>query len=194
MKTLRRLSCLAGMLLLPSLFAPLGADARPLPAGSLAPLSSLLMPLPSVVGAHLIMSRLSSAPQHARAGHVYVLHGSVVNDGSDAARGPVVVHLLRVGTRPLAIGRTVVRLAAHESTDIGVRIRLPSGLDEGSYALVACVRRAGRSGELECVTAERHLQIGPRSRIRAARVSAAAPKAACSSRAHYLSPLGAHGH
>jgi Peptidase family M1 domain len=192
MKALRRLSCLAGMLLLPSLFAPLGADARPLPAGSLAPLSSLLMPLPRLAGAHLIISRLSSAPQSARAGQAYVLHGSVVNDGSAAARGPVVVHLLRVGTPPLAVGRTVVGLAAHESTDVGVRIRLPRGLHDGSYALVACVRRAGRSGKLGCVTAERHLQIGPRSRTRATRISAAAPSAECSSGAHSLSPFGAH--
>jgi len=192
MKASRRLSCLAGILLLPALFAPVAADARPLPAGSLAPLESLFVPLPSIGGAHLIMSRVSSAPRPARAGHAYVLHGFVVNDGSAAARGPVVVHLLRVGTRPVAIGRAVVALAAHDSTDIGVRIRLPRVLHKGSYALIACVQRAGRSGKLGCVTAERHLQIGPRSRVLAARVSAAAPSAACSSGAHSLSPFGAH--
>ena len=127
MKTLRSLSCLAGMVLVPALFAPLAADARPLPARSLAPLSSLLMPLPRLVGAHLFMSSLDSAPRRTRAGHSYLLHGIVVNDGSAAARGPVVVHLLRVGTPPLAIGRTVVGLAAHDSTDVAVRIRLARG-------------------------------------------------------------------
>jgi hypothetical protein len=181
------------MLLLLALFAPLGAGARPsLPAGSVAPLPSFLGPLPRVVGAHLIVSRLSSAPARARAGHAYVLHGIVVNEGSAAARGGVVVHLLRVGSRPLAVGRATVNLAAHDSAPYSVHIRLPRVLHEGSYALVACVRRAGRSGELGCVTAERHLQIGSRSRIRTARVSAAASSAVCSSGAHSLSPFGAH--
>jgi Peptidase family M1 domain len=179
------------MLLVPALFAPLAADARPVPAASLAPLSSLLTPLPRVVGAHLIMSSLDSAPRHVRAGHAYVLRGTVVNDGTAAARGPVVVRLFRVGTRPLAIGRTVVGLAAHASTEVGVRVRVPRGLQNGSYALVACVRRGGAGGELGCVTAERHLQIGRTPSVRVTRVTAA-PTVACSSGAHSLSPFGAH--
>jgi hypothetical protein len=190
-KTLRRLSCLAAMVLVPTLFAPLAADARPVPTGSLAPLSSFLTPLPSLIGAHLFMSSLDSAPRGVRPGHAYVLHGFAVNDGSAAARGPVAIHLLRVGKPPLAIGRTVVGLAAHASTEVGVYVRLPRRLAGGSYALVACVRRLGGSGKLGCVTAERHLQIGPAPSARATRV-ATGPTAACSSGAHTLSPFGAH--
>jgi len=180
------------MLLVPALCASLAADARPLPAGSLAPLSSLLTPSPRVAGAHLNVSRLTSAPVRVRGGHVYALRGIVVDDGSAAARGPIVVHLLRVGTPPLAIGRTVVALGAHGSTEFGVRVRVPRALAAGSYALVACVRRAGASGTLGCVTAERRLVVGSRSTVRATRVPAAAPTAACSSGAHSLSPFGAH--
>jgi hypothetical protein len=180
------------LLLLLSVVAPLEADGRPLPARSLAPSTTFLMPVRSVVGAHLIVSRLSSVPQRADAGHSYAVYGSVVNDGSAATRGPVVVHLLRVGARPISIGQTAVGLAAYESTQVGVRVRLPRGLHKGSYALVACVRRAGRSGELGCATAERHLQIGPRSRIPSARVSVSGLSATCSSGAHSLSPFGSH--
>jgi hypothetical protein len=121
-----------------------------------------------------------------------VLHGSLVNDGSAAAWGDVVVHLLRVGSRPLAIGRAAVGLGAHGSAGYDVRIRLPRALHRGSYALVACVRRAGRSGALGCVTAERHLQIGRPARMRGVRATAAALSEACSSGAHSLSPFGAH--
>jgi hypothetical protein len=192
MKVLRRLSCLAALLLVPALSVPLAAGARPLPAGSLAPLQPFFVPLQKVVGPHLIVSRVGSAPSGARVGHDYVLRASVVNEGSAEARGAVVVHLLRVGMRPLAIGRAAVGLAAHDSVDLGVRVRLPRQLQKGSYALVACVRRAGLSGKLGCVTAERHVQIGLRSRASAARVSAAAPSVACSSGAHSLSPFGAH--
>src|SRR6266550_8846709 len=105
-----------GAMLLLTLLAPLVAGARPpQPAGSFAPWPSFSAPPPSIVGPHLLVTRLSSGPTHARAGHGYVLHGFVVNEGSAAARGHVVVHLLHVGTRPLAIGRTAVGLAAHDS-------------------------------------------------------------------------------
>jgi hypothetical protein len=180
------------MLLLLALFAPLGAGARPpSTAGSHAPPPSSFVPLRHAVGAHLIVSRVSSAPARARAGHAYLLHGIVVNEGGTAAHGPVVVHLLRVGSRPFVVGRATVSLAAYASARYSLHISLPRVLHGGSYALVACVRRAGRSGELGCVTAERHLQIGSRPRIRTAPVSAASSKA-CSSGAHSLSPFGAH--
>jgi Peptidase family M1 domain len=193
MKVLRTLSSVGAVVLL-VLYAPLGAGARPsVAAGSPAPLPSSSVGLQRIVGAHLIVARISSAPAPARAGHAYVLHGFVVNEGSTTARGPVVVHLLRVGSRPLAVGRTTVSLAARDSARYNVHIRLPRALHQGAYALVACVRRAGRSGDLGCVTAERHLQIGSRSRIRAAaREFAAASSTACSSGAHSLSPFGAH--
>jgi len=192
MKISRTLSSVGPLLLL-TLLAPLAAHARPpQPAGSFAPWPSFSAPPPSIVGPHLLVTRLSSAPTQARAGHGYLLHGFVVNEGSAAARGHVVVHLLHVGTRPLAIGRTAVGLAAHDSAPYRVRIRLPRVLDDGSYALVACVRRGGRSGRLGCVTSERHLEIGPAGRVGPVRVPAAASSEACSSGAHSLSPFGAH--
>jgi hypothetical protein len=192
MKTSQALSSVGTMLLL-ALLAPIGAGARPpQPAGSPAPVPLLSAPAPSHRGAHLVPTAVASAPARAHPGGTYVLHGSLVNDGSAAARGDVVVHLLRVGSRPLAIGRAAVRLGAHDSAGYDVRIRLPRALRDGSYALVACVRRAGRSGALGCVTAERHLQIGRRERMRGGRATAAAPSEACSSGAHSLSPFGAH--
>jgi hypothetical protein len=145
-----------------------------------------------VAGARLLVTRVTSAPTRARAGHAYVLRGTVVNDGSAPARGPVVVHLLRVGDRPWALGRTVVRLSAHRSAPYAVRIRLPGTLRRAAYALVSCVRRAGNRGALGCVTAERHLQVGAPAPVHAARLSAAAPTRGCSSGAHSLSPFGAH--
>jgi hypothetical protein len=195
MRTSRTLVSVGTMLLL-ALLAPVGAGARPPQlegSGLPAPLPWVSAPAPSHVGAHLVPAAITSPPARARPGRAYVLHGLIVNDGSAAAGGDVVVHLLRVGSPPLAIGRAVVRLAAHDSAGYGVRIRLPRALDDGSYALVACVRRAGRSGALGCVTAERHLQIGRAARrTPAVRATAAASSEACSSGAHSLSPFGAH--
>jgi hypothetical protein len=192
MKIAQMLSLVGGILLL-ALVAPLGAAARPpQPGVSTTQLPSSLVRPPSFVGAHLTVSSLASPPTDAGAGHTYVLRGTIVNDGSAAYIGRVVVHLLRVGNRPLAIGRTSAALAAHDSRGFRVRVRLPRTLRDGSYALVACVQRTPRSGALGCATAERHLQIGP-ARIQAARVPAAASStAACSSGAHSLSPFGAH--
>ena len=193
MRTLRKLSSAGAMLCLLSLFAPLAAGARPpQSAGLLAPLPSFSALRPSIAGPHLLVTRLSSAPAHARAGHDYVLRGMVVNEGSAAVRGRVVVHLLHVGTRPLAVGRTAVRLAAHDSSSFRVRMRLPRFLNEGSYAVVACARRGGQSGNLGCITAERHIAVGTVARASAVRASIAAPSQPCSSGAHSLSPFGAH--
>jgi Peptidase family M1 domain len=191
MKTSRMLA-LVGAMLLVALLAPLTAGARP-PQNqeSVVPLPSYSAMLPRIVGPHLLVSTVSSAPTDARAGHDYVLRGMVANEGNAAVRGRVVVHLLHVGTRPLAIGRTVVRLAAHDSALYRVRIRLPRSLRDGSYALVACARRGGQTGKLGCVTAERHLQIGAVARVGRIRTSTAANQA-CSSGAHSLSPFGAH--
>ena len=123
MRTLGKLSSAGAMLCLLSLFAPLAAGARPpQSAGLLAPLPSFSALRPSIAGPHLLVTRLSSAPAHARAGHDYVLRGMVVNEGSAAVRGRVVVHLLHVGTLPLAVGRTAVSLAAHDSSSFRVRV------------------------------------------------------------------------
>jgi hypothetical protein len=179
-----------GAILLLALLTPLAAAARPVPgARDAQPAFSLVTP-PSFAGAHLTVSSVSSAPAHARAGHAYLLHGTLLNDGSAAARGRVVVRLLRVGSGPLAIGSAAVPVAAHASRGFAVRARLPRSLRDGSYALVACAARTG--GALGCATAEHHLELGSASRSRAARATAAATSAGCSSGAHSLSPFGAH--
>jgi hypothetical protein len=191
MKTSRTLAPVGAALLLP-LLAPLAANARPpQPAGSAPPRASLLARLPTIAGARLVISQLTSAPRHVLAGRTYVVRGAIANEGSAAARGRVVVHLLRVGSRPVTIGAAPVSLSAHDSGGFRVRVRLPRALGHGSYALVACTRRAGRSGALGCVTAERHIQIGSQP-LTGARAFAGASSAACSSGAHSLSPFGAH--
>jgi hypothetical protein len=156
----------------------------------LTPLAAAAARTPGYARAHLTVSSIGSAPAGARAGHAYLLHGTLLNDGSSAARGRVVVHLLRFGSRPLAIGSTTVPVAAHASRSFGVRAHLPRVLRDGSYALVACAARTG--GALGCATAERHLELGSASRARAARTTAAATSGGCSSGAHSLSPFGAH--
>jgi hypothetical protein len=178
--------CAVSVIVVLGLGAPLVADARPpqpdrLFTGTLPPW--VRPPLRTIAGPHVVVSRVDSAPAGARAGGTYVLRGSVLNDGSKAARGRVVAHLLRPGSAPVAIGRSAVTLAPHSSGDYRVRVRLPRALHNASYALVACVR-------LSCVTAERHVQVG--SRTRAVRVITAAPPRGCSSGAHSLSPYGAH--
>jgi Peptidase family M1 domain len=187
-----RLSLLVSFLVL-AFLAPVGAAARPPQhAASLASLPRFLAPPPMRAGAQLVVSGLASAPAGASAGHAYVLGGTVRNDGSAAARGRVVVRLLRVGSPPRAIGSTVVGLVAHHFGAYGVRIRLPRVLPGGSYALVACVHRAGGVGALGCATAERHLQIGPDASPPEVRVSADASNKNCSSGAHSLSSFGSH--
>src|SRR5689334_22666077 len=137
----------------------------------------------AVIGPHIAASSVGSLPAAAHVGGAYVLRGTLLNDGTAVASAPVVVHLLRPGVMPVAIGSTAVTLAAHSSRDYSVHVRLPRVLRNGSYALAACAR-------LSCVTTERHLQVGPRPR--AVRVPAAAPARGCSSGAHSLSPFGAH--
>src|SRR5438045_1349883 len=183
MRALRRLSVVGMLMLLPALFAPVDAGARrPSPTATLVPLRSLFAVPQSMVGPNLTVARVSSPPAHARPGRAYVLRGIVVDDGAAAAPSSVVGHLLRVGGRPLTIGRADVGLAPRGSATVGVRIRLPRGLHAGSYALIACVRRALQAGELGCATAERHLQIGSRSRVPTAhRATAGASATACSS-------------
>jgi hypothetical protein len=134
--------------------------------------------------AHLALTGVGSLPVTAHAGGTYIVRGSLLNDGSVLAHGPVVAHLLRPGLAPLAIGRVAVTLAAHSSGSYRVRVHLPHVLRNGSYAIVACTR-------VSCVTAEQHLQIGPAPR-KVIRIAAAAPTRGCSSGAHSLSPFGAH--
>jgi hypothetical protein len=84
MKTSRTMP-FVGVALLLALLAPAGADARPPEAaGPVAPEPSVSAPLPSIAGAHLVISQLTSAPTHARAGHSYVIRGAVVNEGGSA--------------------------------------------------------------------------------------------------------------
>jgi len=173
-----------GVTLLLVLSAPLGAGARPP-----TPLASVLSPLSlsstrtPVVGAKVVLVRVDSARADARAGGAYLLRGAVTNEGGSATRAAVVVHLLRVGSAPVAIGKTSVRVPAHALTEYLVRVRLPRVLHDGSYALVACARD-------RCVTAERHLQLGPAAHVR--QVIASSTAAKCVSGAHSLSPFGSH--
>ena len=182
-----------GVTSLVALSVPFGAGARPPKRDVPWPsLPSFAPPPPGVEGAHVVVSQLESAPADARPGGGYMLRGTVVNEGSDATRARVVVHLLAVGHAPVAIGRASVRLQAHHSADYRVRVRVPRGLRHGSYALVACAHHDGASGALGCVTAERHLQIGRQEPVRAYASLPLVGAAKCSSGAHSLSPLGAH--
>ena len=118
-----------------------------------------------------------------------MLATAVRNDGTAGERGRLVVDLLRVGARPVAVGSTVVGLAAHSSSGYRVAIRLPRSLHDGSYALIACVAR-GRSGALSCATAERHVQIGQRAPLAHSAVSTSSVSGRCSSGGQSLSPYG----
>jgi Peptidase family M1 domain len=191
MQISRTLSPVGGILLL-ALLSPLGAAARPpQPGASATQLSSTFARPPAFAGAHLTVSSITSPPVGAAEGRTYALRGTIVNDGSATAAGRVVVHLLNVGSRPLAIGRTSVWLAAHGSRTFAVRVRVPRTLRTGSYTLVACVQHTARTGALGCATAERHIRIGA-ARVRDARALDAATSTTCSSGAHSLSPFGAH--
>jgi hypothetical protein len=169
----RALTCV-GLLLVVALTAPLGAGARPPVPTTATPaaLPSVFVPPAQSVGGRVVVTRVQWTSR---------LRGTVVNDGSAEARARIVVHLLRPGSAPVAIGRTAVRLAAGASAAFRLPVRLPRLLPNGSYALVAC---AGFS----CATAERHLQVGSAPHI--AQRLVAAPAAKCSSGAHSLSPFG----
>ena len=176
-----------------TLVAPLTASARPTFRAPFAPGPSFFAPDSEGIittGPRLVVTQLGSAPATARSGQSYLLRGVVANSGIKAVRGAVTVHLLRVGSHPRVIGATPVRLRAGHSAGYAVRITIPSGLHNGSYALVACSPRSGRTGPLGCATAERHVQIGPAKHLR---LTAAASSAAdCSSGSHSLSHFGDH--
>src|SRR4051812_8445076 len=146
-----------------ALAAPLTASARPTFRAPFAPGPSFFAPDSEGViatGPRLVVTQLGSTPAAARAGQSYLLRGGVANSGAKAVRGAVTVHLIRVGSHPLVIGATPVRLRARHSAGYAVRVTIPRGLHNGSYALVACSPRGGKTGALGCATAERHLQIG----------------------------------
>ena len=82
----------------------------------------------------------------------------------------------------------VATARAHHNSTYGVTVRIPRGLADGAYPIVACVRRDGRSDALSCASARRVVTIG-----RAAatpRAPRAARRAACSSGARTLSHPG----
>ena len=187
-----RASLLVTVTLLVLLGSLAAAAARPFfrPA-SPVPLSASSAPPRPVAGARLVVSGVSSAPAGARPGRSYVLGATVRNDGTIGARDRLVIDLLRVGHRPVAVGSTMVGLAARGSGAYRVGIRLPRSLPDGSYALVACVSR-GHSGALACATAERHLQIGRGATVARAAVSTRSAGGRCSSGAHSLSPSGSN--
>ena len=150
MRTLRKLSSVGAMLFLLALVVPLGAGARPpLAPGGPTSQPSLFGPLPSAAGAHLTVTRLSSAPAHARRGHAYVLRGFVRNEGTPrrAAASWFICFTSAAGRSPSG---SAVRLAAHDSAAYRAHIRLPRVAPQG----LVCARRvraaaeggAGRSG------------------------------------------------
>jgi Peptidase family M1 domain len=187
----RRVAVLASLLGL-ALLSPVVAAARP-PQHLGTPLSPYRLSASprGYAGAQLILSRVTPPPGGARPGRAYVLGGTVADVGTTGASGRIVVHLLRIGGRPITIGSTVLRLRAHGARQYRVRILLPRSLPRGSYALIACARR-GAGGALGCVTAERHLQIGPVRTGRGPAVLSDYPRRRCSPGARSLSRLGAH--
>jgi hypothetical protein len=184
-------SLLASLLLL-GLLAPIGvATARPAHrSSSPAPTAAGAASSRAIRGAGLLASSVSSAPQDARAGHAYVLSATVANQGSARAATRLSVHLMRVGSQPIAVGSAAVRLGAHRAHAVRVRVQVPRALADGSYAVVACVAR-GAGGALGCATAERHLQIGARAQSYAVSSSGNSGQR-CTSGARSLSPFGAH--
>ena len=186
----RRLPLTAALLVL-GLLAPIGAAAaRPAHRSSTpAPTSAAASASRAAPSSGLLVSGVSSAPRRARPGLVYALSATVSNHGPASAGGRLSVHLLRVGTRPIAVGSTAVRVGAHRSHAVQVGARVPSALPRGAYAVVACVAR-GSGGALGCATAERHLQVGARAQSHAVASSRNARR--CTSGAHSLSPFGAH--
>jgi hypothetical protein len=152
-----------------------------------------LTPTPVVAhGARLVVSRLDSAPAAAAAGRGYVLRGTVVNDGDVPAAGAVTVRLLRVGSRPLVVGKTFASAGPLDIASYAVTVRIPKGLRHGSYSLVACAQRRGNVGPLGCATAQRPVQIGrvARARTFAAGATLATGVEGCTSGAHTLSHFG----
>src|SRR5689334_20125061 len=122
-----RIACglpIAGALVLLALLVPIGAEARPptAPVPLALPVGTTAQAAP-IVGPRVVVSTLSPAPSVVRPGRTYVLSGGLVNEGSTAARGRIVVHLLRVGTRPISIGEAPLHLDAHASAAYRVRVR-----------------------------------------------------------------------
>jgi hypothetical protein len=176
-----------------ALAAPLTASARPVFRGPYAPAPLFFAPDNAgliVTGPRLVVTQLDSVPAAARPGSTYLLHGVVANSGTRAVRGPITVHLLRVGAPPLVVGTKQVRVRADKSVGYSVRVAIPRVLAKGSYALVACSMREGTKGLFGCATAERHLQIGRAPTVRIPAAAAAASD--CSSGAHTLSKAGDH--
>src|SRR4051794_39117794 len=172
---MRRLMVIMSLL---ALAAPVDALAKP-PHG--VPQTSLLAaPIHVFPNAHVAVTSVHGSL--IRPGGVYTLRGDILNDGAAGAATRISVHLLRVGSAPIAIGRVPIRLRAHGLKSYAVRVRIPT-LRNGSYAVVVCAART-------CATAEHHLRVGAISSQR--RVIAAAPSRSCSSGAHTLSTYGMH--
>ena len=185
----RRVSLTVSLLLL-GVLAPAGvASARPAHRSS-APAPTAATASRATSSSGLLVSGVSSAPRGARAGRAYALSATVSDQGSARADGRLSVDLMRVGSRPIAIGSTALRLGARRSGTVRVRAAVPRALPGGSYAVVACVAR-GTGGALRCATAERHLQIGARDRPHTVAVSGKAGHR-CTSGARSLSQPGAH--
>ena len=138
--------------------------------------------------AQVSLASLTSAPAGVVAGRAYRLRGTVVNERAHAVRRAVIARLLRVGGRSVVIGHGVATARAHHDSTYGVTVRIPRGLADGTYPIVACVHRDRRSDALSCASARRVVSIGHRAVAPAA--PRAAQRSACSSGAHTLSHPG----
>src|SRR3954469_19470442 len=108
--------------------------------------------------AFVAVNRIQALPAHAPPGPANRRHGRAANRGGRAASGRVTVRLLHRGRGPRAIGRTTLRVAAHASRRFTVGVRVPAGLEGGSYELTACAPR-GMGDWLTCVNGASDLRI-----------------------------------
>jgi hypothetical protein len=171
------------------LLRAVGASCLAFAAAGLAPGA------PAYAGTAVMrVSKLDSPPVDARAGHAYRLHGSVANSGDGVASGAVTVSLVRAGGPGRVIGRGAAAVGPRSTSRYVVRVRLPAHLRRGSYALVACTKRADVAGALGCTTAEGRIEIGGGDPVRppSAAAVAMAPLDTCTSGARTLSKFGDH--
>ena len=143
-----------------------------------------------VHSARVSLASLTSTPAGVVAGRTYRLHGTVVNERAHAVRRAVIARLLRAGGRSVVIGHGVATARAHDNSTYDVTVRIPRGLADGTYPIVACVHRDRRSDALSCASARRVVTIGGTAAAHSSGASRAARRDVCSSGARTLSKPG----
>lgn len=175
--------------------SPSAHAAKPT-TGTGAPAAAKAAKAPRAVGPKLLASGISAPPKGATSGSSYAVTGTVVNDGTMSAKGPVTLKLTRNGAPARTIGRARVSAAAGTRATYRARVKVPTGLPQGSYIAVACVLEGGTSGPSTCVASPTRVVIGRADPIVGRAVTTRrAPRAAaadtCVSGAHTLSAPGA---